>query len=176
MAVPVAGTTRSRMTPERTWAERSWRVRTRSCTVRSRCGYRKSTSAHRIRLGRDPSCRQRSMAELRSGGPRSRLNALERRCCRFEPELSLTWRATARAIALPEEMRSSSLESLIGDIPPFCDLAASTNVVDLAVDVRVFFIKTLLRYRCGRVNIGRARLAVAYRRRPGSGCSFESSL
>jgi hypothetical protein len=60
--------------------------------------------------------------------------------------------------------------------PPLCDLAASTNAFDLAVDVRVFFIKTLLRYRRGRVNIGRARLAVAYRRRPGSGCSFESSL
>ena len=44
-------------------------------------GYRKSTSARRIRSGRDRSCRQRSMAELRSGGPRSRLNALERRCC-----------------------------------------------------------------------------------------------
>ena len=120
--------------------------------------------------------RQRSMAELRTGGPRSRLNAIERRCCCFEPELSLTWRATARAIVLPEEMRSSSLESLIVDIPPLCDLAVSTNAFDLAVDVRVFSIKTLLRYRRGRVNIGRARLAVACRRRPGSGCSFESSL
>src|SRR6266576_1560251 len=114
-------------------AERRWRVRTHSCTVRSRCGYRKSTSARRIRLGRDPSCRQRSTAELRSGGPRSRLNA---------PELWLTRRATAQAIVLPEEMRSSSLESLIVDIPPLCDLAASTNAFDLAVDVRVFFIKT----------------------------------
>jgi hypothetical protein len=56
-----------------------------------------------------------------------------------------------------------------------CDLAASTNAVDLAVDVRVFFIKTLLRYRRGRGNIGRARLAVAYRRRPGSGRRFEPS-
>jgi len=72
--------------------------------------------------------------------------------------------------------RCDKLEALIVDILPFCDLAASTNVVDLAVDIRVFFIETLLRYRRGRVNIGRARLAVAYRRRPGSGRSFESSL
>ena len=63
------------------------------------------------------------------------------------------------------EMGSSSLESLIVDISPLCDLAASTNAFDLAVDVRVFFIETFLRYRRGRVNI-RARLAVAYRRRP----------
>ena len=60
--------------------------------------------------------------------------------------------------------------------PAALRLAASTNAFDLAVDVCVFFIKTLLRYRRRRVNIGRARLAVAYRRRPGSGCSFESSL
>jgi hypothetical protein len=59
-------------TPERTWAERRWRVRTHSCIARSRWGYHKSTLARRIRLGRDRSCRQRSMAELRSGDPRSR--------------------------------------------------------------------------------------------------------
>jgi hypothetical protein len=58
-----------------------WRVRMHSCIARSRCGYRKSTSVLRIHLGRDRSCRQRSTAELRSGGPRSRLNALERRSC-----------------------------------------------------------------------------------------------
>jgi hypothetical protein len=57
------------------------------------------------------------------------------------------------------------LESLIVDIPPLCDSTASTNAFDLAVDVRVFFIKTLLGYRRGCGNIGRKRLAVAYRRR-----------
>ena len=61
--------------------------------------------------------------------------------------------ASDGTIALPEEKRPSSFESLIVDIPPLSDLAASTNAVDLAVDVRVFFIKTLLRYRRGRVNI-----------------------
>jgi hypothetical protein len=65
---------------KRTWAERRWRVRTHSCIARSRRGYRKSTSARRIRSDRDRSCRRRSRAEPRSGGPRSRLNALERRC------------------------------------------------------------------------------------------------
>jgi hypothetical protein len=64
-------------------------------------------------------------------------------------------------------MRSSSLESLIVDVSLLCDLAASTNAVDLAVDVRVFFIKTQLRRGCG--NIGGARLAVAYRCQPRSG-------
>jgi hypothetical protein len=63
--------------------------------------------------------------------------------------------------------RYAIFESLIVDISPLFDLAASTNAVDLAVDVRVFFIKTPLRGGCG--NIGGARLAVAYRCRPRSG-------
>jgi hypothetical protein len=43
-------------------------------------------------------------------------------------------------------------------------LAASANASDLAVDVRIFLIKDMLRdcRRCG--DIGGTRLAVAYRR------------
>jgi Resolvase, N terminal domain len=55
----------------------------------------------------------------------------------------------------------------ISGLMPLCDLAASTNAIDLAVDVRVFLIKTPLRRGCG--NVGGARLAVAYRCRPRSG-------
>jgi hypothetical protein len=63
-----------------------------------------------------------------------------------------------------------TVNSLSLDISPLRDLAASANAVDLAVDLRVFFIKFIeapLRRGCG--NIGGARLAVAYRCQPGSG-------
>ncbi len=43
-------------------------------------------------------------------------------------------------------------------------LAASANAFDLAVDLSVFLIKALLRYRRRCRNIGCTRLAVAYRR------------
>jgi len=59
---------------------------------------------------------------------------------------------------------------LIEGVSPLRALAASANAVDLAVDVRVFFIKFIkapLRRGCG--NIGGARLTVAYRCQPRSG-------
>ena len=43
-------------------------------------------------------------------------------------------------------------------------LAASADASDLAVDISVFLIKALLRYRRRCWNIGCTRLAVAYRR------------
>jgi hypothetical protein len=53
---------------------------------------------------------------------------------------------------------------LIRTVESFRRLAASANATDLAVDVRIFLIKDILRdgRRCG--DIGGTRLAVAYRR------------
>ena len=53
-------------------------------------------------------------------------------------------------------------------------LAASANASDLAINVRILLIKDMLGDggRCRK--IGSPRLAVAYRRRPGSGCRFVS--
>jgi hypothetical protein len=51
-------------------------------------------------------------------------------------------------------------------------LAAAAHVTYLTVDVRIFLIKGLLRCRSRCGNIRSARLAVTYRRRPGSGRGF----
>jgi hypothetical protein len=50
------------------------------------------------------------------------------------------------------------------ELVPSRQSAASANISDLAVDVRVFLIKGLLGYSCRRGKIGGARLAVTYRR------------
>jgi hypothetical protein len=52
-------------------------------------------------------------------------------------------------------------------------LAASANVSHLAVDVLVFLIKGLLRYKSRCRNIGGARLAVTYRGWPWFRCGFD---
>jgi len=110
------------------------RVRMHSCMARSHCDCHKSTSVRRSLLGPDRSCRQRSMAELRSGGPRLHLDVLERRCGQFEAELSLTWRAT-RAITPPESMRFSSPGSLgVGQELPL-HMSASDNQTCVGVPI-----------------------------------------